>query len=185
MFIRNFIFRSDFVSACHAPARRFRQSAAAPVRRGACRSEACARAAGDGLQANCRRRIGDGQTCRFLPAMKRAIFLLAAVLGLLSAVDAAAQPARRGYLLQEWTVVNGDSVPLIHIAPVYIFDRPVDLRRYRKLVDAVKRVYPVAQLARLKMADMEEELLRLPDRKAQKPTSNRSTTRSRRSIRPC
>ena len=100
--------------------------------------------------------------------MKRAIFLLAAVLGLLSAVDAAAQPARRGYLLQEWTVVNGDSVPLIHIAPVYIFDRPVDLRRYRKLVDAVKRVYPVAQLARLKMADMEEELLRLPDRKAQK-----------------
>lgn len=101
--------------------------------------------------------------------MKMAILLLSAVFGLLSAADATAQtPRRSGYLLQEWMVVNGDSIPLIHIAPVYIFDRPVDLRRYRKLVDAVKKVYPVAQLARLKMAGMEEELLRLPNKKAQK-----------------
>lgn len=33
---------------------------------------------------------------------------------------------------------------------------------------AVKRVYPVARAARAKMAEMEGELLRLPDRKAQK-----------------
>lgn len=82
--------------------------------------------------------------------------------------EAGAQSRRRGYLLQEWTVEHGDSIPLIHLTPVYVFARPADLRRYRKLVDAVKKVYPVAQLARAKMADMEEELLRLPTKRAQK-----------------
>lgn len=85
-----------------------------------------------------------------------------------STSGAEAQQRRRGYLLQEWTVEQGDSIPLIHLTPVYVFDRPVDLRRYRKLVDAVKKVYPVAQLARAKMADMEEELLRLPTKRAQR-----------------
>ena len=44
----------------------------------------------------------------------------------------------------------------------------MDLRRYRKLVDAVKKVYPIAQIAKAKMATMEEELRRLPTKKAQK-----------------
>ena len=61
-----------------------------------------------------------------------------------------------------------DSVPLVHILPVYVFSRPVDLRRYRKLVDAVKKVYPIARIAKAKMAAMEEELCRLPTKKAQK-----------------
>ena len=63
---------------------------------------------------------------------------------------------------------KGDSVPLVHILPVYVFSRPVDLRRYRKLVDAVKKVYPIARIAKAKMAAMEEELCRLPTKKAQK-----------------
>ena len=62
---------------------------------------------------------------------------------------------------------KGDSVPLVHILPVYVFSRPVDLRRYRKLVDAVKKVYPIAKVAKARMADMEEELCRLPTKKAQ------------------
>lgn len=102
------------------------------------------------------------------PTMKKGILILAVLLSLIAGLDAGAQPLHRGYLLQEWMVVDGDSIPLIHIAPIYVFDRPVDLRRHRKLVEAVKRVYPVAQLARRKMADMEEELLRLPDKKSQK-----------------
>lgn len=85
-----------------------------------------------------------------------------------SATEVEAQQRRRGYVLQEWTVEHGDSIPLIHLTPVYVFDRPIDLRRYRKLVDAVKKVYPVAQLARAKMADMESELMRLPDKRSQK-----------------
>lgn len=75
---------------------------------------------------------------------------------------------RHGYWHQEWIVENGDSIPLIHSLPVYVFSRGVDLRRYRKLVDAVKRVYPIAQLAKARMAEMEEELCRLPTKKEQK-----------------
>lgn len=88
---------------------------------------------------------------------------------LVSAVanDAWAQRGH-GYWHQEWTVENGDSIPTIHSLPVYVFSRPVDLRRYRRLVDAVKRVYPIAQIAKAKMAEMEDELCRLPTEKAQK-----------------
>lgn len=74
----------------------------------------------------------------------------------------------RGYLYQEWTVEQGDSTPLIHVVPVPVFQRPADLRRYRRLVDAVKKVYPIAKIARSKMAEMEAELLRLPTKKEQK-----------------
>ena len=73
-----------------------------------------------------------------------------------------------GYWHQEWAVENGDSIPLIHSLPVYVFSRGVDLRRYRRLVDAVKKVYPIAQIAKARMAEMEEELCRLPTKKAQK-----------------
>ena len=37
-----------------------------------------------------------------------------------------------------------------------------------EMVDAVKKVYPIAQIAKAKMATMEEELCRLPTKKAQK-----------------
>ena len=74
----------------------------------------------------------------------------------------------RGFWHQEWAVERGDSIPLIHILPVYVFSRPVDLRRYRRLVLAVKKVYPIAKIAKKKMANMEEELCRLPTKKAQK-----------------
>lgn len=73
-----------------------------------------------------------------------------------------------GFWHQEWMVEKGDSVPQVHILPVYVFSRPVDLRRYRKLVDAVKKVYPIAKVAKARMAEMEEELCRLPTKKAQK-----------------
>ena len=73
-----------------------------------------------------------------------------------------------GYWHQEWTVEQGDSIPMIHVLPVYVFSRGVDLRRYRRLVDAVKKVYPIAQIAKARMAEMEEELCRLPTKKAQK-----------------
>lgn len=79
----------------------------------------------------------------------------------------------RGYLYQEWTVERGDSTPLIHAAPVPVFWRPADLRRYRRLVDAVKKVYPIAKTARAKLDEMEAELLRLPTKKEQKAYTQR------------
>lgn len=91
-----------------------------------------------------------------------------AILLLLSALPELRAQSGRGYYYQEWIVENGDSIARIHLLPVYVFSRPADLRRYRRLVDAVKKVYPIAQTAKTKMADMEEELLRLPTKKAQK-----------------
>lgn len=98
--------------------------------------------------------------------MKKWLFLLA-VLCVAALPEAQAQSGR-GFWHQEWTVERGDSIPLVHILPVYVFSRPVDLRRYRRLVDAVKKVYPIAKIARAKMATMEAELTRLPTKKAQK-----------------
>lgn len=73
-----------------------------------------------------------------------------------------------GYWHQEWSIEQGDSIPMIHSLPVYVFSRPVDLRRYRRLVDAVKKVYPIAQIAKKRMAEMADELCRLPTKKEQK-----------------
>lgn len=95
----------------------------------------------------------------------RGLLLAAALFAALPGVQA---QSGRGFWHQEWIVEKGDSIPLIHVLPVYVFSRPVDLRRYRKLVDAVKKVYPIAQIAKERMAEMEEELCRLPTKKAQK-----------------
>lgn len=112
----------------------------------------------------------DAAKVTIFPEMrKRSAILLAALLAalVLPHHQAAAQGGR-GFLRQEWIVERGDSIPHIYLLPVYVFDRPVDLRRYQKLVRAVKRVYPMAQTARAKMAEMEGILLELPTKKAQK-----------------
>lgn len=96
-----------------------------------------------------------------------ACFLLT-LLALAAAPDRVRAQGGRGFWHQEWEVEKGDSIPLVHVLPVYVFSRPVDLRRYRRLVEAVKKVYPVAKIAKARMAEMEEELRRLPTKKAQK-----------------
>ncbi len=95
--------------------------------------------------------------------MKKYLFILFAAL--FCSTPLAAQP---GVASQEWQILNGDTLPNIHIRPVWIFSRGADLRRYRKLVAAVKRVYPVAKIARARMAEMEAELQRLPTKREQK-----------------
>lgn len=93
------------------------------------------------------------------------LLLLALLLGTCTEVRA---QGGRGFWLQEWSVEHGDSIATVHILPVYVFDRPADLRRYRRLIDAVKKVYPIAKIARAKMADMEKVLCSLPTKKEQK-----------------
>lgn len=88
--------------------------------------------------------------------MQKWLFILLAMI--VTTTTAEAQRIR-GVMRQEWEVVGGDSIASIEVLPVYIFNRPADLRRYRRLVEAVKRVYPMAQLARTKMAEMEDRLL--------------------------
>ncbi len=74
----------------------------------------------------------------------------------------------KGHWHQEWTVVDGERMPHIHILPVYVFSKGIDQRRYWLLVNAVKKVYPLAQTAKVMMADMEDELAALETKKEQK-----------------
>ncbi len=73
-----------------------------------------------------------------------------------------------GYWHMEWAVDHGDSIAMVYILPIYKYARKADMRRYQKLVRAVKKVYPIAQTAKLEMGDMEEELSRLKTRKEQR-----------------
>ena len=64
--------------------------------------------------------------------------------------------------------MGSDSTLQVDILPVYVFNKKADLRKYRRLVEAVKRTYPLAQIAKRKMYDMEEVLLTLNKKEQQK-----------------
>ncbi len=99
--------------------------------------------------------------------MKR--FAILAILVALFTMESVAQSRTpKGHWHQEWTVVDGERIPHIHILPVYVFSKGVDKRKYWLLVNAVKKVYPLAQTAKEMMAGMEEELAALPTEKEQK-----------------
>lgn len=76
----------------------------------------------------------------------------------------------RGWWHQEWTVDNksGDSIATVHMMPLYKYNRGIDARRYYRLIRTVKKVYPLAQIARNEMANMEAELRQIPTLKEQK-----------------
>ncbi len=99
--------------------------------------------------------------------MKR-ITLFALLLTLLLSTAAAQVSRPQGHWHQEWVVVDGEPMPMVHILPVYVFNKGVDKRKYWRLVNAVKKVYPLAQTAKTMMADMEDELISLESDKEQK-----------------
>lgn len=99
--------------------------------------------------------------------MKKALSILFSVLAVAGA--ACGQSRRGAGYSRAWVEVErGDSIQNIEILPVYVFRRPADLRQYQRMVTAVKKVYPIAKYARRRMAEMEEILLTLPTRKAQR-----------------
>lgn len=90
------------------------------------------------------------------------------VLSLLTLTTAAQSTKReRGYTSIERVCDGGDSITLIRIAPIPVFNRRADFRKYRRLVEAVKKVYPIAVTAREKMAGMEDTLKRMDTRREQ------------------
>lgn len=89
---------------------------------------------------------------------------------ILASTTAEAQRRRvrgSGYVFKGGAVYKGDTIDHYQITPIYIFDKPIDLRRYQRLVAAVKKVYPLAQVAQAKMEEAEEHLLTL-DKQSQK-----------------
>ena len=84
------------------------------------------------------------------------------------AVGAAAQsPRSQGYTSIERIAEGGDTMTMVRVVPVPVFNRRGDMRKYRRLVEAVKKVYPIAVAARERMAGMEDTLLTLKTRREQ------------------
>lgn len=100
--------------------------------------------------------------CRRIMSKRLLILLLSSIA--ICAVSFG-QRRDRGIWYQTATIENGDSIAVVHILPVRKYARKKDMRRYAKLIRAVKKVYPIAQEAKREMALMEEELRRLPSKK--------------------
>ena len=81
--------------------------------------------------------------------------------------DIAAQGRRvRGASRVEWEHhAGGDSTMHITSLPVYVFNRKADLRRYQKMIRAVKKVYPLAVEASRRMENLDTKLDSLGRRK--------------------
>lgn len=97
--------------------------------------------------------------------MKRVVIIL--FLAVVVAAECTAQRTRvRGASRVEWVhTAGGDSVLHITSLPVYIFNRKADLRRYQKMVRAVKKVYPLAVEAARRMENLDDTLAGMDRRK--------------------
>lgn len=75
----------------------------------------------------------------------------------------------RGATSARWEVDNhGDSILHITMMTVPIYKRNSDIRKYQRMVAAVKKVYPLAIEAAKRMEDLDERLAEFERRKDQK-----------------
>ncbi|MBP3356004.1 MAG: DUF4294 domain-containing protein [Rikenellaceae bacterium] len=63
---------------------------------------------------------------------------------------------------------DGDTIVGYQMLPVYSFRRKVDMRRYQRMIDNLKKVYPIACEAQRLLAQMEREIVDIADKKEQK-----------------
>lgn len=75
----------------------------------------------------------------------------------------------RGATSARWEIDNhGDSILHITMMTVPIYKRNSDIRKYQRMVAAVKKVYPLAIEAAKRMEDLDERLAEFERRKDQK-----------------
>lgn len=101
--------------------------------------------------------------------MQKSIFILAI---LLSFNYSFAQDKTKGHLVRT-KVVNGDTIPFIAIREVVVFPpkefkNQRDLKRYRKLVRNIKRVYPYAKLGNIRLIEINNYMTTLETEQEQK-----------------
>jgi hypothetical protein len=96
---------------------------------------------------------------------------------LLAIPAAAAAPEPRPTLACIAIDENGDTIPHVRLKPVYCFAKPKFknarqerkyYREYARMVYNMKKVYPYAQLAKQKLAEMDAEFALITDSKAKK-----------------
>lgn len=107
-------------------------------------------------------------------------FVVSAILVFISAISSRAQVVS---MEKEGTVVaykveNGDTIYIVHLRDLVVraprkFKSKADERNYWKLVYNVKRVYPYAKLAGIKLQELNEQYLSLNSEKARKAYSKR------------
>ena len=101
----------------------------------------------------------------------RVIVLMVAMV-LLALPDVGAQSRRqrvRGASSARWEVnSSGDSTLHITVMTVPIFKRNSEIRRYQRMVAAVKKVYPLALEASRRMEDLDERLAEFERRRDQR-----------------
>lgn len=109
--------------------------------------------------------------------MRRIVTILLLLAVLFAECDvASAQRWRplRGVRTVTWEVDNrGDSIMRVELLEVRIYNRKRDLKKYQRMVRAVKKVYPLAQEAARRMDNFDIELARI-DSKKQKRTYTES-----------
>lgn len=72
----------------------------------------------------------------------------------------------RGVRTVTWNVDSrGDSIMHIELLDVRIYNRKRDLKKYQRMVRAVKKVYPLAQEAARRMENFDIELARMESKK--------------------
>ncbi len=95
---------------------------------------------------------------------RRLILFVAACLAFQTA-ELYAQPS--GFTRAYRRLEGKDTVTVIQIAPVYVFPRRADTRRYEKLIYNLKKVYPIAKEANATLKAMENHLLSLRTKREQ------------------
>jgi hypothetical protein len=66
-----------------------------------------------------------------------------------------------------------DTLTVVYVRRVFCFSKPMDMSRYWKLVRNFRKVYPLALVAREKMARFEAEMLALPTKQQQREFARR------------
>ena len=98
--------------------------------------------------------------------MKKSLLIITLLCAVI--VDAVAQsPRSQGYTSIERVAEGDEELTMIRVVPVPVFNRRGDMRKYRRLVEAVKKVYPIAVTARERMAGMEDTLMMLKTKREQ------------------
>jgi len=59
------------------------------------------------------------------------------------------------YYLVESTIINGDTLAHVRLAPIYVLPRKADMRRYERLIKNLKIVYPIAVYANKTLREIE------------------------------
>ena len=73
-----------------------------------------------------------------------------------------------GYYYQRQEVrAPGDTLVVIDMLPLPVFAKPIDLRRYQRLIRNLKIVYPIAKEARRLLAETEAKLDSIPNKRQQ------------------